>query len=78
MFVIIDSVGTMINTDVNAKHWLIKEDVIKDLFGILVLCECEWDKSCDLGQYLDYENCKYRKKLIGKLIEELKILMEMK
>ena len=25
-------------------------------------CECECDKLCDIGQYLDYENCKYRKK----------------
>ena len=24
--------------------------------------ECECDKSCDVGEYLDYENCKYRKK----------------
>ena len=21
-------------------------------------CECECDKSCDIGEYLDYENCK--------------------
>ena len=20
-------------------------------------CECECDKSCDVGEYLDYENC---------------------
>ena len=33
-------------------------------------CECECDKSCDVGEYLDYENCKCRKKLIDKLIEE--------
>ena len=27
---------------------------------------CEWkcDKSCDVGEYLDYENCKCRKKVI--------------
>ena len=33
-------------------------------------CECECDKSCDAGEYLDYENCKCRKKLLDKLIEE--------
>ena len=33
-------------------------------------CECECDKSCDVGEYLDYENCKCRKKLVDKLIEE--------
>ena len=33
-------------------------------------CECEWDKSCDIGEYLDYENCKCRKRLVDKLVEE--------
>ena len=31
--------------------------------------ECKFDKSCDIGEYLDYENCKCRKKLVDKLIE---------
>ena len=26
-------------------------------------CECECDKSCDIGEYLDYENCKRGKKI---------------
>ena len=25
-------------------------------------CECEWDKLCDVREYLDYESCKCRKK----------------
>ena len=33
-------------------------------------CECECDESCDIGEYLDYENCKCRKKLADKLVEE--------
>ena len=33
-------------------------------------CECEYDKSCDIGEYLDYENCKCRKRLIDKLVDE--------
>ena len=33
-------------------------------------CECECDKSCDVGEYLDYKNCKGRKKLVDKLVEE--------
>ena len=38
--------------------------------------KCKRDKSCDFGQYLDYKNCKCRKKLTDKLIEEcMKILM---
>ena len=32
--------------------------------------ECKCDKSCDVGEYLNYENCKCRKKLIDKLVEE--------
>ena len=32
-------------------------------------CECKCDKSCDVGKYLDYENCKCRKKLVDKLVE---------
>ena len=26
-------------------------------------CECECDKACNIGEYLDYENCKCRKKI---------------
>ena len=33
-------------------------------------CECECDKSCDVAKYLDYKNCKSRKKLVDKLVEE--------
>ena len=33
--------------------------------------ECECDKSCDVWEYLDHENCKCRKKLVDKLVEEL-------
>ena len=33
-------------------------------------CECECDKSCNIGEYLDYENCKCRKKIVDKLIDE--------
>ena len=32
--------------------------------------ECECDKLCDIGEYLGYANCKCRKILIDKLVEE--------
>ena len=32
--------------------------------------ECEFDKACDVGEYLDYENCKCRRKLVDKLVDE--------
>ena len=33
---------------------------------------CKWkcDKSCNVGEYLDYANCKCRQRLIDKLVEE--------
>ena len=39
-------------------------------FWNLSNCECECDKSCDVGEYLDYANCKCRKRLIDKLVEK--------
>ena len=33
-------------------------------------CECECNKSCNIGEYLDYSSCKCRKKLIDPLVEE--------
>ena len=42
----------------------------KGFISNLSNCGCECDKSCDIGEYLDYENCKCRKRLIDKLIEE--------
>ena len=42
-------------------------------------CECECHKACDVGEYLDHENCKCRKKLVAPLIEECtEIVEEMK
>ena len=33
-------------------------------------CECECNKSCDFSEYLDSENCKCKKRLIDKLVDE--------
>ena len=33
-------------------------------------CEFECDKNCDIGEYLVYKNCKYRKKLVEPIIDE--------
>ena len=33
-------------------------------------CECECDKAFDVGEYLEHENCKCRKKLVDKLVDE--------
>ena len=39
-------------------------------------CECECDKSWDVGEYLDSENCKCRKKSVDKLVEECTEIVE--
>ena len=44
--------------------------MIKDLFVILVIVSVNCDKACDVGEYLDYENCKCRKSLVDKLVDE--------
>ena len=33
-------------------------------------CECECDKSCNIDKYLDYSDCKCKKKLVDPLVEE--------
>ena len=33
-------------------------------------CNCECAKGCNVGEYIDYKNCKSRKKLVDKLVEE--------
>ena len=33
-------------------------------------CDCEFDKLYDVGEYLDYKNCKCRKRIVGKLVDE--------
>ena len=33
-------------------------------------CECKCEKLCNVGEYLDYVNCKCRKRLVDKLAEE--------
>ena len=53
-----------------------KEDLIdklkcnKGYMWNLSTCTCECNKYCEVGQYLDYENCICRKKLIDYLIEQ--------
>ena len=33
-------------------------------------CECECNKSCDVGEYLEYENCKCKVSLVDELVKE--------
>ena len=52
------------------KEFIDKFVCKKKLIWNLSSSECECDKSCDVGEYLDYENCKCRKTIVNKLVEE--------
>ena len=43
--------------------------MIKRFFWNPSNCNYECDKLCDIREYLDYKNCKYRNKLVDKLVE---------
>ena len=64
-----------IKTSVAVKK-ISKEDLVSKLVcdkGYMwnpSTCACECDKYCEVGQYLDYNNCLRRKKLIDDLIEQ--------
>ena len=49
---------------------MIKTYAIKKFIWNPSNCRCECDKSCDIGEYLDYSNCKFRKKLVDPLVED--------
>ena len=52
-------------------NWLIDKDVCnKGSIWNPGSCDCECDKSCDVGEYLEKGNCKCKKKLIDKLVPE--------
>ena len=40
------------------------------MLGILVIVSVNECESCHFGEYLDYENCKCRKALVDKLVDE--------
>ena len=50
------------------KELIDKGSFDKRFIWNLSSCECQCDKSCNVGEYLDYEYCKWREKLIDKLI----------
>ena len=45
------------------KEWIDKQVCDKGFIWNPSNCECECDKACDIGEYLDYENCKCRIKI---------------
>ena len=71
MFVIINNGGIKIH---HCKELIDKGVFNKGFVWNLYECECgkacECDKACDVGEYLGYEKCNWRIKLVGKLIDE--------
>ena len=70
VFVITNNFGIKINADVNCKELIDKGMYDKGFIWNSSNCEFECDKACDFGEYLDYDNCKCRKRLVAPLIEE--------
>ena len=70
VFVIINNVEIMINAGVNAKKLIDKGVCDKGFIWNPSNCECECYKSCDISEYLDYKNCKCKKRLVDNLVEE--------
>ena len=70
VFAIINNVGIMIMQNCECKELIDNERKDKRFTWNPNNCECECDKLCDIGEYLDYQNCKCRKKLADKLVEE--------
>ena len=48
---------------------MIKVYAIKDIFNSSN-CKCECNKSCNTSQYLDYLDCKCKKKIIDLIVEK--------
>ena len=69
MFLIINKDEMKINEDVNAKNLLTKEYVIKNLIRILAIVNVNVINHVILGIFR-LKNCKCKKKLVDKLVEE--------
>ena len=71
VFLIINNVRMMINVGrCECKELVDKSVCDKGHAWNPSNCECECDKSWDVDEYLGYENCKFRKRLLDKLVEE--------
>ena len=69
VFVTINNAGMKINV-CECKELVDKGVCDKGFFWNPINCDCECDKLCDIGEYLDYSNCKCWKTLVDKLVEE--------
>ena len=73
VFVLINNVGIKINDKYKDKCKELIDKGVYDKGFIWNPSNCEYEcyKSCDVGVYLDYENCKCRKKLVEECTENV-------
>ena len=72
LFVIVNNNGMKINDEC---RWECKELIDKGVCSKGFIwnpsnCECECDKFCGIGEYLENKNCKCRKKFVESIIDE--------
>ena len=71
MFLIINKDGIKIKCRCGCKEERIVEGICgKGFIWNPSYCNCECDKSCGIGEYVDHKNCKFRQKIAGELVEE--------
>ena len=59
--VITNNARIMRNADPNVKNCLVNGSCDRGFIWNPSNCECECDKLCVVGEYLDYKNCKDKK-----------------
>ena len=71
LFAIFLVTSTIISSAFIYFHWYLKKNITDAYYRYINdKLQKKCDKSCDVGQYLDYKNCKCRKKIIGELVKE--------
>ena len=70
LFVILNNGGIKIKCRRECKELIGKGVCDIEFIWTPSNCECECDKTCDIGESLDYENCKCRKKLVDNSVDE--------
>ena len=70
MSAIVHKDGMKTSADLNVKELVDKEICDKGFIWNPSNCECECNRSYDIGQYFDYRNCMCRNSTVDKLVEK--------
>ena len=65
-----DALDDIVDKRNNTVHKTIKIKLIDVTDGCECDKACECNKACDVGEYLGYEKCNWRMRLVGKLVDE--------